>query len=84
MILRIPHVNDRTAKYSSMALLWRQHEYLELPGEYETRYPTEVVFTNMDNGRMDELYSVKESMLINLEEETMDVSEKTFEENCPL
>lgn len=78
MILRIPHVNDRTAKYSSMALLRRQHEYLELPGEYETRYPTEVVFPNMDNGRMDDLYSVKEGMLINLEEETMDVSEKTL------
>ena len=78
MILRIPHVNDRTAKYSSMALLRRQHEYLELPGEYETRYPTEVVFPHMDNGRMDDLYSVKEGMLINLEEETMDVSEKTL------
>ncbi len=79
MTSRIPHVNDRTLKYSSMALKRRQHEYLGLPGDYGTRYPNEVVFPNMDSGRVDELYSTKEGILINLEEESGEVTEKTLE-----
>ncbi|MBE6495198.1 MAG: hypothetical protein E7Z78_02025 [Methanobrevibacter thaueri] len=78
MASKIPHVNDRTLKYSSMALCRRQHEYLGLPGEYESRYPNEVVFPNMESGRVDEFYSIKEGILINLEEESGKVSDKTL------
>lgn len=78
MASKIPHVNDRTLKYSSMALCRRQHEYLGLPGEYESRYPNEVVFPNMESGRVDEFYSIKEGILINLEEESGKVNDKTL------
>jgi len=56
----------------------RMHEYLGLPGTYHRRYPTEVVLRTMATGRMDELYSTKEGMLINLEEESDVVTEKTL------
>lgn len=72
------HTNDATIKYSSMATRKRQHQYFSLPGQYFRRYPTEVVLRNMETGRMDELYSILEKMLINLEEESGDVSEETL------
>ena len=75
----ISHVNDRTMKFASMALRRRQHEYLGLPGEYEKRYPNEVVFPDRSSGRVDELYSTREGILINLEEESGEVNEKTLE-----
>ena len=72
------HLNDKTLKYSSAVLSKLQHEYLGLPGTYETRYPNEVVLPNMESGRMDELYSVEEGILINLEEESDDITENTL------
>lgn len=72
------HLNDNTLKYTSAALSRLQHEYLGLPGTYETRYPNEVVLPTMQSGRMDELYSIKEGILINIEEESKDISEKTL------
>ena len=82
------HKFDATMKYSSMAFRKRQHQYLGLPGKYCRRYPTEVVLRNMETGRMDELYSVgkidestgelMEYMLIDLEDESEDVVEKTL------
>ena len=73
------HLNDITFKYSAMAFRKRQHKYLGLPGEYIRRYPNEVVLRNLKTGRMDELYSVTTNLLINLEEESEDVNEKTME-----
>ena len=61
-----------------MAFRKKMHEYLDLPGTYHRRYPTEVVLRTMATGRMDELYSTKEGMLINLEEESDVVTEKTL------
>lgn len=72
------HINDTTHKYAAMAFRKRMHEYLGLPGTYHRRYPTEVVLRTMATGRMDELYSTKEGMLINLEEESDVVTEKTL------
>ncbi|MBQ6100467.1 MAG: hypothetical protein IJL02_11480 [Methanobrevibacter sp.] len=82
------HTYDATMKYSSMAFRKRQHQYLGLPGKYCRRYPTEVVLRNMETGRMDELYSVgkkdeltgklTEYMLIDLEDESENVVEKTL------
>ena len=73
------HKNDITHKYSAIAFRKRMHQYLELPGHYHRRYPTEVVLRTMESGRMDELYSTKEGLLINLEEESGEVTEKTLE-----
>ena len=76
MKLKKPHhLNDTTHKYAAMAFRKRMHEYLGLPGTYHRRYPTEVVLRTMATGRMDELYSTKEGMLINLDEESEVVTE---------
>ncbi|WP_296789280.1 hypothetical protein [uncultured Methanobrevibacter sp.] len=72
------HSNDITHKYAAMAFRKKMHEYLDLPGTYHRRYPTEVVLRTMATGRMDELYSTKEGMLINLKEESDVVTEKTL------
>lgn len=72
------HKYDLTHKYSAMAFKKRLHQYLELPGHYHRRYPTEVVLRTMESGRMDELYSTIEGLLINLEEESGTVTEKTL------
>ena len=61
-----------------MAFRKKMHEYLGLPWTYHRRYPTEVVLRTMATGRMDELYSTKEGMLINLKEESDVVTEKTL------
>ncbi|WP_458404127.1 hypothetical protein [Methanobrevibacter sp.] len=72
------HANDATIKYSSMAFRKRQHQYFNLPGRYNRRYPTEVVLRNMETGRMDELYSTHEGILIDLEDESEAVDEETL------
>ena len=74
----ITHLNDLTHKYESAAQTRRQHQYFGLPGEFRTRYPTELVFPNMESGRMDELYSTDENMLIDLEEESNQINEETL------
>jgi len=33
------HLNDKTHKYLSYAQSKRQHQYLNLPGEFKQRYP---------------------------------------------
>lgn len=71
------HINDRTMKYITLKQSRRQHYYLGLPGEFETRYPQEIVFPNMDAGRVDEFYSTKEGLLINLEEESEEITDRT-------
>lgn len=67
---RIYHLNDRTHKYQSMAQSRRQHYYLGLPGEFKTRLPQEIIFPNMDSGRLDECYLNDEETVICLEEES--------------
>lgn len=74
---KIYHLNDRTAKYLASAQTRRLHQYLKLPGEFKKRYPQEFVFPNMGSGRMDELYSTNEDLLINLEEESKKITAKT-------
>ena len=71
------HLNDKTMKYKTMAQTRRQHEYLGLPGEFKIRYPQEVVFPDMDSGRMDELYLNNEDIMINLEEESDSIDTQT-------
>ena len=75
---KIFQLNDRTLKYKTLAQSEGLHIYLGLPGEYEAMYPQEVIFPNMDSGRMDDLHSTKEGLLINLEEESSDVGKNTF------
>ena len=72
------HLNDRTMKYKTMAQTRRQHEYLGLPGEYIAMYPQEIVFPNMDAGRVDSYYSTTGNLLINLEEESDYIRDKTL------
>ena len=76
---KFTHLNDRTRKYESAAQASRQHQYFGLPGEFKTRYPQEIVFPNMETGRMDELYSTDQGMLIDLEEESNPITEKTLQ-----
>ena len=76
---KIYQINDRTMKYKSLILNKHQHRYLKLPGEFEARYPQEIVFPNMDTGRADEFYSTVEGLMINLEEESGDITEKVLE-----
>jgi hypothetical protein len=72
------HLNDKTMKYKSMTQTKRQHEYLGLPGRFKLRFPQEVVFPDMDTGRMDELYLNDEDILIDLEEESEPLGPRTF------
>jgi hypothetical protein len=65
-------------KYKIMAQTKRQHEYLGLPGKFRLRYPQEVVFPDMDTGRMDELYLNDQDILIDYEEESEQLGPKTF------
>ncbi len=65
-------------KYLSLAQTKRQHQYLNLPGEFKTRVPTEIIYPNMTLGRADELYYTDEQLLIDLEEESDNITEKTL------
>ena len=76
---KIYHINDRTMKYQSLILARHQHNYLQLPGTFEAQYPQEIVFPNMDAGRVDEFYTTAEGLLINLEEESGAITEKVLE-----
>jgi len=75
----IYHINDRTMKYQTLILSRHQHSYLGLPGTFEARYPQEIVFPNMSAGRVDEFYTTAEGLLINLEEESGEITEKVLE-----
>lgn len=72
------HLNDKTLKYQSFAQSKRQHQYLGLPGEFKSRLPQEMVFTDMTSARADELYCTDEDLLIDLEEESDYVDGKTL------
>ena len=76
---QVYHLNDRTMKYLTLAQAKRQHQYLGLPGEFKTRLPQEIVFPNMEFGRVDEYYYNDEGLLICLEEESGQITEKTLE-----
>jgi hypothetical protein len=77
---QVYHLNDRTIKYQTMAQAKRQHEYLGLPGgELKTILPQEIVFPNMDFGRADGYYTTEEELLINLEEESGEITTETKE-----
>ena len=76
---RIYHINDRTMKYKTLILNRHQHRYLKLPGNFEARYPQEIVFPNMKAGRVDEFYSTKEGLIINLEEESGKITDEVLE-----
>ena len=65
-------------KYQSFAQSKRQHQYLNLPGEFKSRLPQEMVFTDMTSARADELYCNDENLLINLEEESDYLDSKSF------
>lgn len=54
------------------------HCYLGLQGEFKTRLPQEIVFPNMDAGRMDECYLTDRGMLVDLEEESEEISPKSL------
>lgn len=73
------HLNDKTSKYANFAQIRRKHQYLGLPGNFKTRVPAEMVFTDMTTGRADELYYNDENLLINLEEESDYINTKTLE-----
>lgn len=78
-IKKIYHIDDRTMKYQSLILNRHQHNYLGLPGTFEARYPQEIVFPNMAAGRADEFYSTLEGMLVNLEEESGEITDAVLE-----
>ena len=71
-------LNDLTLKYGASTLKKLQHKYLNLPGNYLRRLPNEVVMPNADSGRVDEFYIVSGDMIINLEEESKNVTLKTL------
>ena len=73
------HLNDKTSKYANFAQIRRKHQYLGLPGNFKTRVPAEMVFTDMTSGRADELYYNDGNLLIDLEEESDYINTKTFE-----
>ena len=73
------HLNDKTSKYANFAQIRRKHQYLGLPGNFKTRVPAEMVFTDMTTGRADELYYNDENLLIDLEEESDYINTKTLE-----
>ena len=76
----IYHLNDRTLKYLSLVQSKRQHQHLKLPGgEFKTRLPQEIVFPTMDIGRVDEYYLTTDDLLIDLEEESGEITDKTKE-----
>ena len=76
---KIYQLDDRTMKYKTMAQTKRQHQYLGLPGEFKIRLPQEIIFPNLENGRVDELYSTNNNLVINIEEESGYITEKTLE-----
>ena len=73
------HLNDISFKYKVMSQLKRLHQFLDLPGEFKIRYPQEVVFPNLESGRMDEIYLTSLDILIILEEESDYISNETLE-----
>lgn len=73
------HLNDRTMKYMTLAQTKRQHQYLGLPREFKTRLPQEIVFPDMTSGRVDEYYTTEERLIVNLEEESGNVTGQTME-----
>ena len=73
------HLNDKTMKYQSFAQSKRQHQYLNFPGEFKSRLPQEMIFTDMTSARADELYFNDENLLIDLEEESDYLDSETFE-----
>lgn len=75
---KIYHINDRTMKYLTLAQTKRQHQYLGLPGEFKTRLAQEIVYPNLTSARADELYCTNENLLIDLEEESGEITEKTL------
>lgn len=76
---KIYQLDDRTMKYITMAQTKRQHQYLGLPEEFKIRLPQEVMFPNLESGRVDELYSTNKNLIINIEEESGYITEKTLE-----
>lgn len=66
-------------KYKTMAQTKRQHEYFKLPGNFKIRCSQEVIYPDMESGRMDELYLTDTGILINLEEESGEITPKTLE-----
>ncbi len=76
---QIHHINDRTLKYQMAAQCMRQHQYFSLPGEFKSRLPQEIIFPNLDSGRVDEYYLTDGGgLLINFEEESGEINEKTL------
>nr|WP_294999842.1 hypothetical protein [uncultured Methanobrevibacter sp.] len=73
------HINDKTMKYMNFAQSRRKHQYLGLPGNFKSRVPQEMIFTDMTSARADELYYNDENLLIDLEEESDYISTKTLE-----
>ena len=73
---KIYHINDRTHKYKAIAQAERLHTYVRLPGEFEARYPQEVVLPNMVTGYADDYHSSTTGILIDLEEESGIVTEE--------
>ena len=73
---KIYHLNDRTHKYKAIAQSERLHTYVGLPGEFEARYPQEVVLPNMVTGHADDYHSSTTGILIDLEEESGAVTEE--------
>ena len=57
-------------KYLSFAQSKRQHQYFNLPGEFKSRLPQEMVFPNMTSARADEVYLNDEDLVFDLEEES--------------
>lgn len=78
-VKKIYQINDRTLKYKSLILNKHQHYYLKLPGKFEARYPQEIVFPNMKAGRADELYTNTDGLMINLEEESGEITNEVLE-----
>ena len=62
----------------TLAQTKRQHQYLDLPGEFLSWLPQEIVFPNLEVGRADEFYYADESLIVDLEEESSEITDDTM------
>ena len=56
-----------------------QHQYFNLPEEFKSRLPQEMVFPNMTSARADEAYLNDEDLVFDLEEESDIIDDKKIQ-----
>ena len=78
MIKKVHQINDRTFKYQIFAQTKHMHNYLGLPGKFKATLPQENVSKSLNLTRTDVTYINNEGLIINIEEESDYIREKTL------